>query len=183
MSAGLPEPWLRREITDVPAVLAQVLYSFRQAVEDLERFTQDLTPDEFWLQPYHLAPVGFHIRHIAGSVDRLLTYALGANLSEAQFQQLQSEMEAGAGGEELRGDLRDVLDRSAQIIRNIQPGGFEVWRAVGRKGLPATVGGLLVHIAEHTQRHVGQAIVTAKVVKGVREAASQAHSGREGGYL
>jgi hypothetical protein len=43
-------------------------------------------------------------------------------------------------------------------------------RRVGRKQLPTSVGGLLVHVADHTQRHVGQAITTAKVVIGLRPA-------------
>ena len=41
-------------------------------------------------------------------------------------------------------------------------------RLVGRAALPSTVRGLLFHGAEHTQRHVGQVITTAKIVRGLR---------------
>jgi hypothetical protein len=163
----LPEPWLRADITDVDPLLKPVLYSFRMAQEDLQRFTEGLTVDEIWLRPYGLAPVGFHIRHIGGSVDRLLTYSTGGSLSEDQFQQLRSEMEPGPGREELLAELQQTLERCEEIVRRIDITQLTHDRGVGRQQLPTTVIGLLIHVAEHTQRHVGQAIVTAKLVKGM----------------
>jgi hypothetical protein len=163
----LPEPWLRADITDVDPLLKPVLYSFRQALEDLHQFTEGLTAEEIWSRPYGLAPVGFHIRHIGGSVDRLLTYSTGGSLSEDQFQQLRSEMEPGLGGEELLAELQQTLERCGEIVRRIDVAELTHDRSVGRQQLPTTVIGLLIHMAEHTQRHVGQAIVTAKLVKGM----------------
>jgi hypothetical protein len=97
---ALPESWMRADITDADPLVVPVLYSFRQALEDLDQFTGGLTVEEIWERPHGLAPVGFHIRHIGGSVDRLLTYAAGGQLSEEQFQQLRSEMEPGPGRED-----------------------------------------------------------------------------------
>jgi hypothetical protein len=160
-----PEPWLRGALKDTNPLIAPVLYSFQQATEDLATFTAGLTNEQTWARPAGLAPVGFQIRHIAGSVDRLMTYALGASLNDAQLEALKHELDPG----EPLDSLLDVLHRSLQdaeaAIRGIDPGMFAEVRQVGRKALPTTVIGLLIHISEHAQRHVGQAIVTAKIVR------------------
>jgi uncharacterized damage-inducible protein DinB len=157
-----PEPWLRGTITGLHPVIAQLLYSFQQAREDFEYFTTGLTADQLWARPNGLASVGFHARHIAGSIDRLLTYARGEQLTSAQLSYLKTEAEP----------VRDViawlasqLDGFARQIESFDPATLSEDRKVGRKELPTTVGALLVHIAEHTQRHLGQAIVTAKLVR------------------
>jgi uncharacterized damage-inducible protein DinB len=165
MDKNLPEPWLRGTITGVNPVVAQVLYSFQQAREDIASFTAGLTPEQIWERPGGLASVGFHIRHIAGSVDRLLTYALGRMLSDEQLVALKREMEPGTSREELLAAMDTVLQRTGEAMRALSPDVFNEPRVVGRKKLPTTVAGLVVHIAEHTQRHVGQAIVTAKLVR------------------
>lgn len=165
-----PEPWLRGPLENTNSFIAPILYSFQQALEDLGAFTGDLTDDETWASPFGLASVGFQLRHIAGSVDRLLTYALGGSLSGAQLNALSQEKNPGASLPDLLSDLRNTLDRAAAAIRQIDPASLAEPRKVGRKELPTTAIGLLVHIAEHTQRHVGQAIVTAKVVRGMRRA-------------
>lgn len=156
-----PEPWLRGEPASDHPALAQVLYTFTQAVEDLEHFTAGFAEAHLWSRPLSLGSVGFHIRHILGSVDRLLTYAEGGVLSEAQFAALRSEHE----GEASTGLLRDELAKAAERIKAFRPEQFAEPRSVGRQKRPTTVIGLLIHIAEHTQRHVGQAVVTARVVR------------------
>ena len=70
-----PEPWLRGTLTDVPAVHRAVLHALELAHEDLNRWCGGLTDEQLNAQHFGLAPVAFHIRHIAGSIDRLLTYA------------------------------------------------------------------------------------------------------------
>lgn len=157
-----PEPWLRGTITDAHPVIAQLLYSFQQTREDLEYFTDGLSAEQVWSRPCGLASVGFHARHLAGSIDRLLTYARGEQLSPAQLAYLKAEAEPT---DEVIPWLTAQLDEFAQQVRSFDPSTFEQQRKVGRKELPTTVGALLVHIAEHTQRHLGQAIVTAKLVK------------------
>ncbi|MEJ7604751.1 MAG: hypothetical protein WKF37_00405 [Bryobacteraceae bacterium] len=86
------EPWLRGDIDGVHPVIAQVLYTFRQAEEELQKWTQDLSAEQIGARPYGLASVGFHLRHISGSVGRLLTYAQGHGLSAEQFDELRVEM-------------------------------------------------------------------------------------------
>ena len=160
-----PEPWLRGSIVGIHPVIAQVMYSLQQTVEDLEYFTDGLTDDQMWVQFEGLAPVGFHIRHIVGSIDRLLTYTRGHQLSATQMDQLRSEMEAGASRSQMLSELQSAIGACESQIRATDPAGFSDPRRVGRKELPTTVAGLLVHIAEHTQRHVGQAIIAAKLAR------------------
>ncbi|HEY8669700.1 MAG TPA: DinB family protein, partial [Terriglobales bacterium] len=74
---NLPEPWLRGTLTDVPPVQRAVLHALEMAKEDLDRWCGELTAEEFNARPAAVAPVAFHIRHIARSLDRLLTYAEG----------------------------------------------------------------------------------------------------------
>jgi hypothetical protein len=111
--------------------------------------------------------VGFHIRHIAGSVDRLMTYLQGRQLEPEQMAALREEMTPGTSREDLLSELDVSLDAAEAVIRAIDVSSLTDARAVGRLALPSTVIGLLVHIAEHTQRHIGQAITTAKIVRGV----------------
>ena len=161
------EPWLRGPIPGVPALVAPVLYAFRQAREDLAHHTEGLTVEQLWTRPAGAAPVGFHIRHIAGSVSRLMTYLQGRQLEQEQMAALREEMTPGTSREDLLSGLDASLDAAETVIRALEVSSLTDSRTVGRLALPTTVIGLLVHIAEHTQRHIGQAITTAKVVRGV----------------
>ena len=112
-------------------------------------------------RPRGIAPVGFHLRHIGRSLDRLLTYAEGRQLSEAQLSSLRSEMEScGNALPECLAGIASAMER----VQQFSPEQYEELRFVGRDRLPTTVAGLLIHCAEHTQRHVGQAITTARLV-------------------
>jgi uncharacterized damage-inducible protein DinB len=164
-----PEPWLRGTLTDVPVVQRAVLHALELASEDLTKWCGNLSNAELDACPANLAPVAFHIRHIARSIDRLLTYAEGKELSEAQTEALRSELDPGAGRDELFAELAGALQGGASRVRAFHANQLEESRAVGKKRLLTTVGGLLVHIAEHTQRHVGQAITTVKVVVASRK--------------
>jgi hypothetical protein len=103
-------------------------------------------------------------------MDRLLSYAEGLQLSGEQMAALKTELDPGAIKRELLSELREQLEKSSQRIRAFSPLELEHPRTVGKKQLPTTVGGLLVHVADHTQRHVGQAITTAKIVMASRTA-------------
>ena len=109
--------------------------------------------------------VAFHLRHIARSLDRLLTYAEGRELSGEQVAALKTELDPGATRDELFRELGRALESSANRVRAFRPESLGEQRLVGKKKLPTTVAGLLVHVADHTQRHVGQAITTAKIVR------------------
>jgi uncharacterized damage-inducible protein DinB len=163
----MTEPWMRGPIDNVSPLLAPVLYSFQQAREDLAAHTTGLTLEQTWAKPFGFGSVGFHIRHIAGSVDRLITYLQGRELTGEQLAALKAEAEPGPSIDELLKAM-DASFRSAEaIIRAIDVNALTEPRTIGRKQLPTTVNGLLVHIAEHTQRHVGQTISAAKLARAI----------------
>jgi len=161
---SLPEPWLRGTLTDVNPVIRAVAHALELAKEDLWKWCKPLTLEQLNRSVGKVAPVAFHLRHIARSLDRLLTYAEGAQLNEAQMSALRSEPESAGSTEELYNELSAALERSSKRLLALERVNFAEGRAVGTKRLPTTVGGLLVHIADHTQRHVGQAITTAKMI-------------------
>jgi uncharacterized damage-inducible protein DinB len=155
------EPWLRGTLTEFDAVRRQVLHALQLAGEDVESWCAGLTEEQLQAKPAGVAPVVFHLRHMARSLDRLLTYAEGNELSPAQLDALAAELAPGADGlVEFRTGLQVAMER----VKAIAPESFQERRFVGRHRLATTVGGLLVHCAEHTQRHVGQVIITAKIV-------------------
>ncbi|MDQ6760401.1 MAG: DinB family protein [Acidobacteriota bacterium] len=161
----MSEPWLRGPIPDTNALIAPILRSFQQAREDLATYTEGLTPDQVWARPHGLGSLGFHLRHIAGSVDRLTTYLEERSLDHEHMAALNSEMEPGASRKELLAALDVGFAKTEQVIRLVELSKLSEVRTVGRMHLPTTVIGLLVHLAEHTQRHVGQAISAAKLAR------------------
>lgn len=165
MVEAMTEPWISGSHADVHPLVRPLLHAFDHALLDLGRWTDGMTTEQIWARPMGLGPIGFHLRHITGSTDRLFTYAVGGTLSEAQMQALRTEMEPGAELEALMAEMKSTFERVAQTVRSLGPAALAEPRTVGRKMLPTTLHGLLVHIAEHTMRHVGEAIVTARVVK------------------
>ena len=171
-----PEPWLRGTLADVPAIPRAVLHALELAHEDLHHWCRGLSAEQINARPAGIAPVAFHLRHIARSMDRLLTYAEGSALTAAQIAVLKTELEAEASSAMPRDEIFVELDvafahacnrvRALDALSRAVPGFWDQARTVGSKHLPTTVGGLLIHVAEHTLRHVGQAITTAKVVRG-----------------
>jgi uncharacterized damage-inducible protein DinB len=160
------EPWLRGTETDVPAVGRAVIHALQLAEEGLQQWCGNLTDLQLHARPAGVAPVAFHMRHIARSLDRLLTYAEGKELSAKQIVLLETELETRATRDELFNELHAALSHGIGRIRSLASTNLEEARVVGKKRLPTTVGGLLVHVADHTQRHAGQAITTAKVGMG-----------------
>lgn len=165
---SLPEPWLRGSLTEVPVIARALLHSLEMAREDLLRWCEPLEDEQFNAQRASVPSVAFQVQHIIGSLDRLLTYAEGRELDHKQLASLQTEHRPARRAELLRLMLSE-LRRAEQRVRELASLDMNAARWVGRKRLPTTLGGLLVHIAEHTQRHVGQAITTCKMVTEVRE--------------
>jgi len=161
---ALPEPWLRGTMTDTRAVPRAVLHALELAGEDVQKWCGSLTDAELNARPAGLPPVAFHLRHIARSLDRLLTYAESRALTPEQLAALKNEMQPDATRETVFAELSSALTQSAERVRALGVADMEQPRLVGKKALPTTVGGLLVHIADHSQRHVGQAVTTAKIV-------------------
>lgn len=162
--SDLPEPWLRGTLGEVPAVPRAVLHALELAKEDLWKWCSFLSDAQLNARPSGIAPMAFYLRHIARSLDRLLTYAEGHQLNQVQLEALKSELEPRAARDQLFSELEEALKHSADRVRALASADLEMPRLVGKKQLPSTLGGLLVHIAEHTLRHVGQAITTAKIV-------------------
>lgn len=144
------------------------MHALDLALEDLAKWTAGLTDDEVHSQPLGLTAVAFHLRHIARSTGRLLSYAEGKQLSTEQLAALKAEQ---AGEETLAVLLAEVeasFLNAAERIRVLAAADLDTPRGVGRKQLPTSIGGALIHVADHTQRHVGQVVTTAKVLKALR---------------
>jgi uncharacterized damage-inducible protein DinB len=164
-----PEPWLRGPLPGVDPYLMPAAHALTHAGEDLAQAAADVPAAALWTRPGGAASVGFHLAHIAGSIDRLLAYARGEALSEAQRAAARAETEpSAADGAALLAAARDAIARALAQIRATPRETLLEARAVGRAGLPSTVLGLLFHVAEHTQRHTGQLIATARAVRDVR---------------
>lgn len=161
---GQPEPWLRGTLPEIPAVQRAVVHALQLAGEDLQRWCGSLSDAQINARPGGLPPLAFHLRHIARSLDRLLTYAEARDLNAAQRAAMKAEQDPAAAREALLSELNSALALSMARVQAFDADALEQKRIVGRKQLPTTVAGLLVHVADHTQRHVGQAITTAKIV-------------------
>jgi uncharacterized damage-inducible protein DinB len=162
------EPWLRGTHTELDAVTRAVLHALELADEDVSKWCATLTDAEFNARPFGIPPLTFHLRHIARSLDRLLSYAEGTQLDATQKAALRTELDPDATREEVLTEFRAALHTSATRIRAFAPESYNAPRGVGRAVLPTTVAGLLIHCADHTQRHVGQAVTTAKLLIALR---------------
>lgn len=163
-----PEVWLRGPVDGIPAPLQPVAHALLQALEDVERLTTSMDSAELWREPGGAASIGFHLRHMAGSLDRLFTYARGEALTDAQREDLAVEKRRtpDVGASALVQRLRETVTRSLEQLCATDPAGLDAHRAVGRAGLPSTVRGLLHHAGEHTARHAGQISTTIRVIRG-----------------
>jgi len=169
MSAPLPEVWLRGPVPDVTALLQPVAHSLLQCREEAHARFADLSAEQLTRRPGDAASVAFHLTHAMGSLDRLFTYARGEQLSDAQLATLRGEPAANGNVTTADGLLRAVdaaVDRALAQLRATREDDLLSAREVGRGRLPSTTLGLLFHGAEHTQRHLGQAVTTARVVRG-----------------
>jgi uncharacterized damage-inducible protein DinB len=167
-TAPYTEPWLRGTHTDVSPAARAVLHALELAGDDAKRWTSDLTDLEIHAHPWGLMSVASQLKHIAGSTDRLLTYAEGGQLSEPQLNAMKAEQGGGETLEQLLAELDAALGRASDRVRALSSGDLNAARKVGRKQLPTTLGGALIHVADHTQRHIGQLVTTAKVIKALR---------------
>ncbi len=168
MSHALPEVWLRGPLPGVPPLLQPVAHALLQAREEVAELLTDFPAARLAERPLGLASVGFHLRHLAGVLDRTFTYARGAALSESQLAYLAAEGQPPThegAVEELLAAFSRQVDAALQQLKATPENSLPEWRGVGRAQLPSTVIGLLVHAAEHTTRHVGQLLVTARVVR------------------
>ncbi|MBV8896099.1 MAG: DUF664 domain-containing protein [Acidobacteriaceae bacterium] len=159
-----PEPWLRGPLRDVHPLIQPVLHSFAQVREDLACHASGLAAEQVWRRVAG-SSLGFHLKHLAGSIDRLTTYLAERELTEEQLLALRQEASGNENADELLKCVEEALAASEERLREMDVNRLYEARAVGRKRLPTTLIGLLVHLSEHTQRHLGQAITTAKILR------------------
>ena len=166
--ASYVEPWLRGTYSEVPAAGRAVLHALDLALDDLTKWTEGLTDAEVHTQPFGLPTVAFHLRHIARSPDRLLSYAEGNQLNSEQLAALKAEQSGEESLATLLAEVEASFSNAAERIRILATANLDTPRGVGRKQLPTSIGGALIHVADHTQRHTGQVVTTAKVLKALR---------------
>jgi uncharacterized damage-inducible protein DinB len=165
--APFAPPWLRGPVEGITPLLQPVAHALIDADEDIQKALKGLSADQIRRRPGNAAPLAFHVKHAMGSLDRLLTYARGEALSESQLAALGAEkpMDVSAMTPEgLSVEFRASIARAMDQLRATRAESLLDAREVGRARLPSNVIGLLVHAAEHTARHVGQVVTTAKLV-------------------
>lgn len=165
----MTEAWLTGPVAGVDRILMPAAHALLQARAEIEQVASDLTAEELAVKPGGAASLSFHLRHVAGAIDRLLSYSRGQQLTDEQRRYAASEgtIDPRATGKDLVKVATDGIDRALVAIRAADPASLFDARAVGRQALPSTIYGLLGHIAEHTTRHTGQIIATAKIVRGL----------------
>ena len=175
----MTSPWLRGPVAGVPTALQPAAHALMASAEDVVDAARDLTPAEVWEMPFGAASVGFHLRHMAGSIDRLLTYSRGEQLDEVRRRAMGFEKLSGnppADAQTLLAEVLGAIEVALEAYRAAPERSLSEPREVGRGKLPSTLVGVLAHIGDHTQRHAGQVITTAKIVRGLARGTSHAGS-------
>ena len=165
------EAWQRGPVPGIPDHLQPVAHALIGAAEDAADAVGGLSTAQLWVMPGGAASIGFHLMHLAGSTDRLFTYARGERLTEAQKAALGAERsfpDPRPATADLVRAWQETVDRSLHQLAQTTEAQLAEARGIGRLALPSNVRGLLFHAAEHATRHVGQIITTAKIVAGLR---------------
>ncbi|MEJ7770135.1 MAG: DinB family protein [Chitinophagaceae bacterium] len=166
-SSKLPEFWLRGPIAGVPLLLQPVAHALLQSGEEIKEFMDGFPEELLWKRPSGMASAGFHLQHLEGVADRLFTYARGQALNEEQLAALAAEKQPNSSFsvDHLVQLFIQRADRCIAQLKATDEHTLTDFRGVGRNQLPSTVIGLFFHTAEHVQRHVGQLLVTVKVLE------------------
>lgn len=162
------EVWLRGPVSGIQSLLQPAAHTLIQVGEDVIPIVRHLTPVQLWARPGGAASIGFHLAHLPGSLDRLLTYSRGESLTADQMEALAAERAVHEDRPELRRLLEVFtagLNAAIDYLRKVPADTLLLPRAVGRKRLPSTVLGLIFHAAEHSARHAGQIVTLTRVVQ------------------
>ncbi|MGK6352310.1 DinB family protein [Parapedobacter sp. DT-150] len=161
-----PEVWMRGPIADVPPLLQPVAHALLQASEEVAHYLEGFDDSRLWDKPAGMASVGFHVQHITGVIDRMFTYALDKSLSEEQFAYLRAEGQDAPGttAADLVAAFQRQVGTAITQLKETDEAVLPDTRYLGRKRIPTTLIDLLFHAAEHTQRHVGQLLVTVRIL-------------------
>lgn len=162
-----PEYWMRGPVADIPALLQPVAHALLQARQEVNEVMRHFPQEILWRKLADLASPGFHLLHLTGVLDRLLTYARAEQLNEEQSDYLAAETKEYDKLDTviLLVRFNTQVDLALQQLSSTDESILTEVRGVGRKQLPSTVMGLLFHAAEHTMRHTGQLLVTVHVLK------------------
>lgn len=162
-----PEVWMRGPIPQVPTLLQPVAHAILQVNEDIQKIDSDKYDKQLWIKPYGMASIGFHLQHIAGVIDRLMTYSRGETLNEEQFDALSQEGQRNDNLclEDLKTHVERTVEDFIESLKKVNPDSLEEERFLGRKRIPTTQIWLLFHAAEHAQRHYGQLLVTLNLLQ------------------
>jgi hypothetical protein len=161
------EVWLRGPVTGIQPLLQPAAHAILQVGEDVVPVVQHLTPAELWARPGGAAAIGFHLAHLPGSLDRLLTYSRAQSLNSDQLARLTAERTVHEDQPDLSSLLAAFsagLDAAIEYLRTVPADTLLLRREVGRKRLPSTTLGLIFHAAEHSSRHAGQIVTLTRVV-------------------
>ena len=165
-----PEPWLRGPVDGFEPLLMPVVHALIQVREDIENLVARVPAEHTWERPGGAASIGFHVRHLGGALDRLFTYARGEALSDTQKAVMRAEgdlrVDPAPSLADVAADMNASIERALEQLRTTTRDDLLTARTVGRAELPTTTLGLLFHAAEHSTRHAGQAISTAKILAG-----------------
>ena len=162
------EFWLRGPVPGIAPLLQPVAHALLQAEYEVDQLMVTFPDALLWERPGGVASPGFHLQHLAGILDRLFTYARGHSLNEAQLADLATEGSPTEGQStvaQLLNRFNIQIDKALEELSTFAEESLTSPRTVGRARLPSTVGGLLFHAAEHTQRHTGQLLVTVCVLR------------------
>ena len=161
-----PEVWLRGPLEGIPPLLQPVAHALLQAREEINELMINFPEELLWEKPVGMASPGFHLQHLSGVLDRLFTYARGGQLNKQQLEYLSAESEyQGLNLADLLKRFNRQVDIALKQLAATNELTLTEVRGVGRAQTPSTVIGLLVHAAEHTMRHIGQLLVTVRVLK------------------
>lgn len=161
------EVWLRGALPDTPVLVQPVAHALMQAQEEVHAYTNNLPDDVLWVTPYGVASVGFHLQHLTGVIDRLFTYAQNQPLSNTQLETFKTEgvPDDSLTLKHLLNAFDNAIHNALNVLKTVDETTLKETRYVGRKKLPSTTLGLYTHAAEHTMRHVGQLLVTTKLMQ------------------
>jgi uncharacterized damage-inducible protein DinB len=168
MTAPVPEVWLRGPILGIQPLLQPAAHAIQQVGEDVIPLVQHLTPEQLWARPGGAAAIGFHLAHLPGSLERLLTYSRAESLTPDQLGSLAAERTVHEDRPVLAHLLARFsagLDAAMEYLKTVPPDSLLLPREVGRKRLPSTTLGLIFHAAEHSSRHAGQIVTLTRVVQ------------------
>jgi uncharacterized damage-inducible protein DinB len=168
MMENYVEVWQRGAIPNVPPLLQPVAHALLQVGEEAHRIMQEFPDELLWKRPGNVAPPAFHLQHIRGVIDRLFTYEIKELLTKEQMDALLiegKEEKNSSYAKELIEKLDKQIDDAIKELISVKEDTLGETRGVGRKQIPTTLIGLYFHAAEHSMRHIGQLLVTVRILK------------------